>query len=110
MPTMSHFIYKIQPTRTTMLSTGPTAQEESIIGEHFSYLQQLTEDGVVLLCGRTMTIDYSSFGIVILRTDSEEAARELMENDPAVKLKVMRAELFPFRIALLSKALSLEPA
>jgi uncharacterized protein YciI len=91
-----------------MLSTGSTPQEETVITEHFSYLQRLTEEGVVLLCGRTMTADYSSFGIVIFRADSEDAAQKIMEDDPAVKQRVVRAELFPFRIALLSKALSVE--
>lgn len=109
MPTMSHFVYKLQPTRTTMLPLGLTAEEESVVSEHFAYLQRLTDDGVVLLCGRTMTTDYSSFGIVILQADSEEGARKIMEDDPAVKLKIMRAELFPFRIALLSRALSIGP-
>jgi uncharacterized protein YciI len=38
---------------------------------------------------------------VILRADSEEAARNVVDNDPAVERQVMRAELFPFRIALM---------
>ena len=91
-----------------MLSVGPTLEEESIIAEHFAYFQHLTEEGVVLLCGRTLITDYSSFGIVIFRADSEDAAQRIMENDPAVKLRVMKAELFGFRIALLSRALSIE--
>lgn len=42
-------------------------------------------------------------GIVILEVDSEEEARELMENDPAVKEGVMEATLFPYRVALIRK-------
>jgi uncharacterized protein YciI len=84
-----------------MLTDGPTPEEAEIVSEHFAYLEQLTEQGVVVLAGRTLTTDESSFGIVILRADSEEAARDVMDNDPAVERQVMRAELFPFRIALM---------
>lgn len=55
----------------------------------------MTEEGAVLLAGRALNTDPSSFGIVILEAESEEAARELVQNDPAVKASVFRAELFP---------------
>lgn len=96
------FLYRIQPTRPEMLSEGPTDQEAAIVGDHFNYLKGLNEQGIVLLAGRTLNTDPSSFGIVILRADSEAAAREIMTNDPAVRNGVMRAELFPYRIALSS--------
>ena len=99
----SYFLYKIQATRPEMVSEGPTSDEERIVGEHFSYLERLTTEGVVLLAGRTLNTDYSTFGIVILRAESEAAARLVMLNDPAVKKRIMRAELYPYRIALLGK-------
>jgi len=101
MPDSTLFLYKIQPVRTEMLSVSLTPDEEQTISEHFSYLEGLTEAGVVLLAGRTLNTDYSSFGIVILTAGSEEEARQIMLNDPAVKQRVMRAELYPYRIALL---------
>ena len=101
MSDVEHYIYRIQPSRPGMLTDGPTPEEAEIVSEHFAYLEQLTEQGVVVLAGRTLTTDESSFGIVILRADSEEAARDVMDNDPAVERQVMRAELFPFRIALM---------
>ena len=96
------FLYRIQPARPEMLSEGPTDQEAAIVGEHFNYLKGLNEQGIVLLAGRTLNTDPSSFGIVILRAGSEAAAREIVTNDPAVRNGVMRAELFPYRIALSS--------
>ena len=95
------FLYRIQPTRPEMLSEGPTADEEKVVSEHFAYLRGLTEQGVLILAGRTLNRDESSFGIVIFRASSEKAAREMMGNDPAVRKGVMNAELFPFRIALM---------
>jgi len=57
----------------------------------------------MVLAGRTLNTDERSFGIVIFRADSEEAARRVMEQDPAVRNRVMRAELYPYRIALMAK-------
>lgn len=98
------YLYRIQPVRPAMLSEGPTAEEERIVGEHFDYLQRLTDGGVVFLAGRTMTTDQGSFGIIIFRAESEAAAQQIVQSDPAIQHRVMRAELFPFRIALLGQA------
>lgn len=103
MTSPSLFLYKIQPMRPEMLSVGSTAEEDEIISQHFAYLQDLTDDGVVLLAGRTLNTDPSSFGIIILTAGSEKEARQIMQNDPAVRQQVMRAELYPFRIALSAK-------
>ncbi len=99
----NQYLYRIRPTRSEMLMEGPTAEEERVVGEHFAYLQGLTERGVVILAGRTLNTDESSFGIVIFRAGSEQAARKVMENDPAVQQGVMRGELFPYRVALMGK-------
>jgi uncharacterized protein YciI len=95
------FLYRIQPTRTDLLKSGPTKEEATLVEEHFNYLQDLTAKGVAILVGRTLTTEESTFGLVIFRAESEEAAREIMNNDPAVKNGVMRAALFPFRVVLM---------
>lgn len=84
-----------------MLTDGPTPEEGQIVSEHFNYLKGLVDAGIVFLAGRTLNIDNSSFGIVIFTAGSEEEARRIMQNDPAVKGWVMRAELYPYRVALL---------
>ena len=94
------FLYRIQPTRPEMLTEGPTPQEEQRVGEHFRFLQQLTAEGVVLLAGRTLNTDPSSFGIVIFRAESEEAALRILNEDPAVAAGVFRGELYPYGLAL----------
>ncbi len=97
---MEQFLYRIQPVRHDMLTKGATESESRIVSEHFNYLKRLTESGVVILAGRTQTTDYSSFGIVLLKAETIEAAREIMLNDPAVKNNVFRAELFPYKTSL----------
>jgi uncharacterized protein YciI len=99
------FLYEIKPTRIGMLSEGSTEVEEEIVSQHFYYLSSLKDEGVVLLAGRTLNTDESSFGIVIFQAGSNEEALEIMNNDPAVKKNVMKAILYPFRIALVGNIL-----
>lgn len=101
---MPHFLYRIQPTRLAMLADGPTEEEARIVGNHFAYLQRLVAEGIVLMAGRTLTTDEQSFGIVVFVAVSPEAAAEVVQGDPAVQAGVMRAELFPYRVALWSQA------
>jgi uncharacterized protein len=74
------------------------------MSEHFSYLKELTEKGIVILAGPTLVKDYSNFGIVIFKAETEKDAGEIMHNDPAVIQRVVRAELYPFRISLFNPA------
>jgi uncharacterized protein YciI len=101
---MPEYLHKIQPARPEMLSEGPTPEEAAIVSRHFDYLSALADRAVVVLAGRTLTADERSFGIVIFRADSDDDARSIVEDDPAVKAGVMRAELYPCRIALMSRA------
>ncbi len=105
MSDIKQYLYVIRPTRPGMLSSGSTPEEEAIVAEHFAYLQGLVEQGVVILVGRTQNPDETGFGIVIFQAESEAAAREVMNIDPAVRKGVMRAELYPYRIALMATAL-----
>jgi uncharacterized protein len=96
---MAQFLYQVRPARIGMLIEA-TPEESETVGRHFAYLKRLTEQGVVLLAGRTMTADETTFGVVILEVEDEVVARAVMEGDPAVQGGVMTAVLFPFRIAL----------
>ncbi len=98
---MAQYLYKIQPVRPEMLTEGLTEFEKKTMSDHFERLQELAARGVVILAGRTQNSDYSSFGIVIINADSEEEARRFMLEDPGVKNKVVRGELYPYKIALL---------
>jgi uncharacterized protein YciI len=96
------YIYVLKVTRLEQLTEGPTEREQAVVAEHFAHLKKLTEEGVAILVGRTQNTDASTSGIVVFQAESEEAARELMESDPAVVNGVMSATLYPFRIALMN--------
>ena len=100
---MMQYLYRLEPSRPEMLGSGATMRESRILEDHFEYIAELVRQGVVHLSGRTQNIDDSSFGIVILSADSEDEARTIMSNDPAVRGGVMRARLFPYRVAIWGK-------
>jgi len=100
---MQQWIYLLKPARQEMLTEGSTPEEAQIVSRHFAYLSDLTEKGVMVLMGRTQNNDESTFGVAIFEAENEEAARTIMENDPAVVGGVMRATLYPYKVALMRK-------
>ena len=100
----SEFIYVFEPVRPELV-TDPdawTEEETRIADEHFAYLQKATEDGIVILAGRSL--DGEGPAVVIFEADSEDRARSFMEADPFVAGGLMRASLHPFRAALVRSA------
>ncbi len=100
---MQEFLYRLQLVRGDMLRTGPTDWEQAVVAEHFAYLQALNAQGIIILVGRTLTSDENTMGLTIFRAESEDAARQIMNCDPAVKKGVMTATLYPFKVALQGK-------
>ena len=101
---MRQWLYVLKPTRLGMLTEGSTIEEDEIVSRHFAYLSDLTEQGVMILMGRTQNNDESTFGIAIFEAEDEAAARTIMKNDPAVKNGVMTATLYPYKVALMRKS------
>ena len=95
---MPEYIYLIHPVRYEFFD-NPNPQEETVMGAHFEYLKKATTEGMVLLAGPCLD---QTFGVVVLRAESDEAARAFMLNDPSVKYKVMLAELHPMRVSLMA--------
>jgi uncharacterized protein YciI len=100
---VQEFLYILNLVRKDMLVTGPTPAEQAVVAEHFAYLQDLTAKGIIILVGRTQTTDEHAMGLAIFRAESEEAALQVMNADPAVRKGVMTATLYPFKVALQGK-------
>jgi uncharacterized protein YciI len=97
------FIYQFETIRPELM-TDPdawTEQDNKIAGAHYAYLKAATEEGVVLLAGRSL--DGVGPAVVIFEAESDDAACRFMENDPFVSGGLMRAHLHPFRAALVRK-------
>jgi uncharacterized protein YciI len=96
---MSEYLYLIHPYRHGFFAE-PTPEEETVLEEHFQYLNRAAEEGTVLLAG-PCTDD--TFGLVVFRAENDEAANAFMFNDPTVKKNVMVAELHPMRVSIRGK-------
>jgi uncharacterized protein YciI len=76
-----------------------TEAEQAVWGEHFERLQRLLAEGVLILAGPTL--GSVNTGVAVLEAPDEAAARQLMEEDPAIASGIATGELRPFRVSLL---------
>lgn len=98
MGALQTYLYKIQPVRPGMLLDGGTEVEQGVISEHAQYLKAQVDQGIGQIVGRTTNTDYTSFGLMIFQAESDEHAQEILDNDPAIAQRVMRGEVYPFRV------------
>lgn len=98
------YLYTLKLIPSLLDESNWTERENGIVEEHFERLKSLMAEGKLILAGRTLNVDPSGFGIVILEVESEKEARGLMKSDPAVREGIMTAELFPYRVALIRSA------
>ena len=95
---MAEWIYFIHPPREDFAETMTDAEREAW-GRHFARLKRLLADGTLVLAGPTLgTVNT---GIAVIEAPDEEAARQLMNEDPAIADGFARGELREFRVSLL---------
>ena len=95
---MAEWIYFIHAPREDFAATM-TDEERAVWSEHFDRLQRLYAEGTIVLVGPTL--GRTNTGIAIFEAPDEQAARVVMEEDPAIASGIARGELRPFRVSLL---------
>lgn len=95
---MPEWIYFLHAPRDDFAATM-TDEEREVWGKHFVRLQQLLEDGSLIIAGPTL--GRVNTGIAVFEAPDEEAAKQVMNGDPAVAGGYARGELRPFRVSLL---------
>jgi uncharacterized protein YciI len=95
---VSEWIYFIHPPRENFAATM-TDEERAAWGVHFERLRGLLADGTLILAGPTLGA--VNTGIAVIEAPDEDAARAIMEEDPAIAGGFARGELRPFRVSLL---------
>ena len=91
-------IYFIHPPREDFAATM-TAEEKAVWAEHFQRLQRLLASGQLILAGPTLgTVNT---GLAVFEAPDEQAARQVMEEDPVIRGGYARGEIRPFRVSLL---------
>lgn len=100
-----YFCYKLNLSPKLYNNDDWMEKDVEIVGIHFNYLKDLLAKKILFLAGRTVNepMTDKDFGIAILEVESEEEARYIMENDPAITGGIMTGELFEFSLALLRK-------
>jgi uncharacterized protein YciI len=95
---MDTWIYFIHPPREDFAETMTEAEGEAW-GRHWVRIQRLYAEGRVVLVGPTL--GRVNTGICIFEAPDEAAARQLMNEDPAIAEGFATGELRPMRVSLL---------
>ena len=80
-----------------------TQADNDAVSRHFTRLADGVKAGKVIFAGKTTEPLDTTFGLVVFEAESEAAARQFMESDPAVVAGVMTATLHPYALALQRK-------
>ncbi|WP_143305446.1 YciI family protein [Chitinophaga vietnamensis] len=94
-----YYYYKLIPPRPTF-HTDITAAEQEIMNQHIAYWGSLTEQRTAIVFGPVF--DPSGvFGIGIIEVSTPEEARQVPEQDPAIRSGTFKYELFPMEIGFI---------
>ena len=95
------FLYQFGPGDRPDLASNPdvwTEDDERIGAEHYQRLKRATDEGIVILAGRSAAGEGPA--VVIFEADSEKEASQFMEDYPFVAGGLFTATLHPFRASL----------
>lgn len=95
---MAEWIYFIHPPREDFAETM-TEEESAVWSEHFERYQQMLAEGSLILAGPTL--GSVNTGIFIFEAPDEDAARQIMIDDPVISGGYAKGELRPFRVSLM---------
>ena len=95
---MDTWLYFIHPPREDFAATMTEAEEEAW-GRHWTRIKRLFAEGRIVLVGPTM--GRHNTGICVFEADDEDAARTIMEDDPAIAGGFATGELRAFQLSLL---------
>ena len=95
---MAEWIYFIHPPRDDFAETM-TEAEGAVWAAHWARIQREFAAGRIILVGPTL--GPRNTGICVFEADDEDAARTLMNEDPAIAEGFAEGELRPFRLSLL---------
>lgn len=96
---LKQFVWKVETNRPGFTLQTMTPEERQAISGHGQYLMSLKAEGK--LTHAVQVFDpKGTGGFVIVNAASLEEARAMLENDPGVKAKVFRGEVFPARVVI----------
>lgn len=97
------FMYTLELLHPAIKTEGPTPTEAATVSRHWAHLQDLAANEQLLFAGRTLGVDDTGFASVVVRAESEEEARAIMDRDPGIREGLFRGHLYPYQMLLMGK-------
>ncbi len=95
---MAEWIMFLHPPRDRFAETM-TESERAVFAAHAARLQELLDQGTLILAGPTLGA--TNTGIGVFEAPDEAAAQRLVDEDPVVVAGICRGELRSFRASFL---------
>jgi uncharacterized protein YciI len=92
------FVYRLIPPRPTF-DQDMNDEERAIMGRHAEYWSGLMEAGRVVVYGPVRD-STGSWGLGVIRAESEEVARQIADDDPAVREGLATTDLGKMVVAI----------
>lgn len=105
LPAMKSWFIRLIPPRPTFAQDA-TAAEKALMERHFAYWKDLNAKGVCVFGGPVLD-PRGVYGILVVRTATEEEARALGNGDPSVKAGVNKIEVAEMRVVFVPRASAL---
>lgn len=96
-----YYLYKLIPPRPTF-HLDTTAEEKETMDRHIAYWTALTEKRIAVVFGPVFD-PAGIYGLGIIEVDSEDSARQVAAQDPAILAGSFTNELFPMEVGLLRR-------
>ncbi|MHB8577510.1 MAG: YciI family protein [Dehalococcoidia bacterium] len=93
-----YFAIRTRATRPAMRAEGLNETERAAYARHVPWLQAQVDAGVMIFVGRTALAVADGWALGIIKAESEEAARQIMNSDPFVQDGVVVPELIAFEV------------
>jgi uncharacterized protein YciI len=103
------FLLRLEPVRKDFSLQNLTDDERRIVGEHGAFLKRLQADGRLVIAGQAFDPNRGFWGILVVNAADPGVATEVMNSDPAVKQKMLRGEVIPFRTVMMAAQESTAP-
>ena len=92
---MAEWLYFLLPPRDDFAATM-SDEEQTAFDDHFTYMEKLLADGILVLAGPTL--GPANTGLCIFEAEDGEAARIIMDADPPIAQGLVRGQLRPFSV------------
>jgi uncharacterized protein YciI len=95
---MKHFAYKLIPPRPTF-NLDMDDHEKTVMNAHMQYWAALFASKKVIVYGPVLDPG-GVYGLAVVEVETDDEARAIAENDPAVSSQVTTFELSPMLVGL----------